>query len=41
MTPLTLDIPPESRARLSEEAERRNVTESADLAKDPRYLEEG
>lgn len=29
MTPLTLDLPPEMRARLSEEAERRNVTESA------------
>lgn len=29
MTPLTLDLPPEMRARLAEEAERRNVTESA------------
>lgn len=29
MTPLTLDLPPEMRARLSEEAKRRNVTESA------------
>ena len=27
--PLTLDLPPEMRARLSEEAQRRNVTESA------------
>lgn len=29
MTPLTLDLPPEMHARLSEEAERRNVSESA------------
>lgn len=28
MMPLTLDLPPEMRARLSEEAERRKVTES-------------
>lgn len=29
MMSLTLDLPPEMRARLSEEAERRNITESA------------
>lgn len=29
MTPLTLDLPPEMRARISVEAERRNVSESA------------